>query len=109
MRFLLRDDPTRQLTHDELVAQAAQYLTLMGWFVIVTHGPKHRPITPGVTDLIAMRRGQNLLLEVKTERRKQDPDQVEFADRAIRCNLEVRVVRTLDEVIAIATARDGER
>lgn len=100
----LRDDPTRAIDHDELERQCIQCLTLFGWLVIPTHGPRHRSIVPGITDLIALRRGQCLLLEVKVGRDKLRPDQVDFADRAIRCGVEVRVVRTLDEVIAIANA-----
>jgi hypothetical protein len=67
VRIPLRDDPTRALTHDELVAQAVQYLEYRGWLVIVTHDARHRPAEPGVTDLIAMRRGANLLVEIKID------------------------------------------
>jgi hypothetical protein len=108
VRFLLRDDPTRQLIHDELEAQCYQYLTLLGWLVVRTHDGKHHPRELGVTDLIAPAKG-SLLLEIKRGRDKLRPDQIAFADRAIRCGLEVHEIRSLDEVIAIATARNGER
>jgi hypothetical protein len=98
----MRDDPTRALTHDELLQQAAQYLELFGWLIIPTHDAWHRPLIPGITDLIAMRRGMNLLLEAKIGRDKLRPAQIDFANRAIRCGLEVHVVRSLDEVIEIA-------
>ena len=108
MRFLLRDDPTRQLTHDELEDQAYQYLTLLGWLVVRTHGPKNHPFELGVTDHIATRPGCTLRPGYKIGRDKLRPDQIRFADRAIRCGLEVHEIRSLEEVIAIATARNGE-
>ena len=97
------------LTHDELVAQAAQYLEYRGWLVIVTHGPRNHPRQPGVTDLIAMRRRANLLVEIKIDRDKPRPDQLEFADHAIRCGLEVYVVRTLDDLVAIVHRCEEEQ
>lgn len=107
MKIRLRDDPTRQLAHDELVAQAAQYLELHGLLVIVTHDAKHRPVEPGITDLIALAPG-SLLLEAKVGRDKLRPDQIEFRNRAIRCGLDVHEVRSLDEVIAIDHRSRGE-
>ena len=101
MTFLLRDDPTRKLIHDELVAQAAQYLELRGWLVFRSHGPRNRPRDPGITDIIAMRRSANLLIEVKVGRDKQSRGQFDFLDKAIRCGLQVYVVRSIDDVIRI--------
>ena len=98
----LRDDPTRGLTHDELVAQAAQYLEYRGWLVVVTHDHRHRPLTPGITDLIAMRRNGNVLLEAKIGRDVLRPEQIEFRDRAIRRGVDVHEFRSLEELEAIA-------
>lgn len=98
MRIPLRDDPTRALTHDELVAQAVQYLEYRGWLVLPTHDARHRPLVPGISDLIAMRPGKNLLLEMKIDRDKLREDQEAFADRAIARGLEVHVVRSLEEL-----------
>lgn len=88
-------------THDDIESQAYQYLTLRGWLVIRTHDDQHPPVEPGVSDFIALRRGRELLLEFKTGRDKPRPSQIDFADRAIRCGLEVHEVRMLDEVIAL--------
>ncbi|MCE5190275.1 MAG: hypothetical protein LLG08_00590 [Actinomycetia bacterium] len=98
MRIPLRDDPTRALTHDELVAQAMQYLEYRGWLVLPTHDARHRPLVPGITDIIAMRRARNLLLEIKTAEDELREDQVAFADRAIARGLEVHVVRSFEEL-----------
>ncbi len=101
MRIPLRDDPTRALTHDELVAQAVQYLEYRGWLVIVTHDARHRPAEPGVTDLIAMRRGANLLVEIKIDDDVLRPEQIAFADRAIARGVEPHVIRTFEELTAL--------
>jgi len=98
MRIPLRDDPTLALTHDELVAQAAQYLEYRGWLVLITHDARHRPLVPGISDLIAMRRARNLLLEIKIDRDDLRADQIAFADRAIARGLEVHVVRSFEEL-----------
>lgn len=98
MRIPLRDDPTRALTHDELVAQARQYLEYRGWLVLPTHDARHRPVVPGITDLIAMKRARNLLVEVKIDRDKLREDQEAFADHAIACGLEVHVIRSIEEL-----------
>jgi len=98
VRIHLRDDPTRALTHDELVAQAVQYLEYRGWLVLITHDARHRPLVPGITDIIAMRRARNLLLEIKTAEDDLREDQVAFADRAIARGLAVHVVRSFEEL-----------
>jgi len=90
-----------KLSHDELEAQAAQYLEYRGWRVIVTHGPRNRPRQRGVSDLIACRPRRNLLVEIKTDRDQLRPEQIEFANRAISRGLEVHVVRTFDDLVAI--------
>lgn len=89
------------MTHAELEFQAYQYLTLRGWLVIRTHDAKHHPREPGVVDLLAPAPG-SLLLELKVGRDKQSREQLDFADRAIRCGLEVYEIRSLDDVIRLA-------
>ncbi len=94
-------NPLAPQTHDDLEAQARQYLELRGWLVVCTHDDHHPPAEPGVTDHIAARPGVLLLLEYKTGRDKLRPAQIEFADRAIRCGLEVHEIRSLDDVIRL--------
>ena len=108
MRIPLRDDPTRELTHDELVVQAVQYLEYRGWLVIQTHGPHNRPKQRGVTDLVACRPHKNLLVEIKTGDDQLRPDQLEFADRAIRRGLEIHVVRCFDDLVALVHRYEEE-
>ncbi len=95
--------------HDELECQARQYLELRGWLVVSTHDDHHPPAEPGVTDHIAARPGVVLLLEYKTGRDKLRPAQIEFADRAIRCNVPVHEVRTFEELVAIVEQSEGTR
>ncbi len=107
MIFRLHDDPTRQLEHEELVQQAAQYLEYRGWLVVITHGPRNRPYTKGVTDLIAMKKIDNLLVEIKTEDDELKPDQIKFADNAIRHNLRVYVVKSLEQLTYLVHQHEG--
>lgn len=96
------------MSHDELEAQAVQYLEYRGWLVVQTHGPRNRPRQRGVSDLIACRPRRNLLVEIKTDRDQLRPDQLEFADRAIRRGLEIHVVRSLDDLVALVHRYEEE-
>ena len=87
-----------QLSHNELEHQVYQYLVLRGWLVIHTHDSRHHPCEPGVPDLIALRMGTALLLEVKAGKDRMSSDQVNFRDRAISRGITVHEVRSLDEV-----------
>ncbi len=109
MKLHSRAWTSTEQTHDELERQARQYLELRGWLVVSTHDDRHPPAEPGVTDHIAGRPGVLLLLEYKTGRDKLRPSQIEFADRAIRCNIPVHEVRALDELIAIVDRIEEDR
>lgn len=97
----LRDDPSRAPTHDELLRQAAQYLEYRGFLAVITHDAKHRPCTPGVFDLLALAPG-SIIVDAKTGRDKLQPEQQDFADRAIRCGIHVHELRSIDDLVAIA-------
>lgn len=95
----------RAPTHDDLQAQARQYLELRGWMVLDTHDDRHPPADPGVSDHICLHRGrEGLLIEYKTGRDKLRPSQVDFADRAIARGIEVHEARSIDDVIRIERA-----
>ena len=56
-------------------------------------------LMPGAPDLIAIRYGRVLFLEVKTERGKVSEKQVEAHDLLRLHGMEVRVIRGLDDIM----------
>ena len=69
---MLERDVQRQIV-DGLRARGAE--------VIVTHGPKNRPVTVGVSDLIAVLDGSVLFIEVKGEDGTASEEQLSFLAR----------------------------
>lgn len=86
--------------HSLLVLQTHDYLTLHGWLVIRTHGSKQVPVEAGVCDMVALRGGHTLLLELKVGHDRLKPKQIQFRDRARAHGYEVIEVRSLEDVIA---------
>lgn len=77
-----------------------RYLALRGVFAWTTHGPRNRPTTPGVPDIIgADRAGRMVAIEVKTSAGKVSERQEEFHAGLLRCSVRVLVARSLDDVI----------
>jgi Holliday junction resolvase len=58
--------------------QVVDGLRLRGAYVIVTHGPKNRPVCPGVSDIVAVFPGRVLFVECKGEGGKVSEEQREF-------------------------------
>jgi len=79
-------------------------LAWTGWVVI--HIPNQSTqgrqrwagLLPGAPDLIAVRRGRVVFLEVKTERGRLRPSQAEAHTALARQGMEVRVVRGIDDI-----------
>lgn len=90
------------MSHDELETVVGDYLTLRGYLVVRTHGPRNKPVQPGVPDLIAMQNGRALLVEVKAGRDRQRADQMDFEERARRRGVPYVVVRSLEDVEGVA-------
>jgi len=55
----------------------------------------------GVSDLIVVIKGKTLFIEVKTEKGKQSPKQIEFEETIKNLNQEYYVVRSLNKFIEI--------
>lgn len=89
--------------HETLEAQAYQSLTYMGWLVIRTHGPRNRPVEPGVSDLVCMKGNRNMVLEVKTGVDKLSEKQEIFRARAFRCGVPHYEVRSFEDVMEAVT------
>jgi hypothetical protein len=61
--------------------------------------PKHTP--RGVPNIIAVRDGRAIFLEVKTETGKLSEDQEEFRRRELEVGAQYEVVRSIDDVQAL--------
>jgi hypothetical protein len=57
--------------------------------------------TPGSPDIIAVREGRAIYLEVKTEAGKLSPDQEAFRSGALEAGAQYEVVRSIDDVQAL--------
>lgn len=53
---------------------------------------------PGVSDLLAIRRGRHLFLEIKTTTGNQSPNQKEFAAKINRGGGEYYIIRDVDDL-----------
>ena len=106
-------NPKTEITEKELQHLIEQTLTLCGWLVIYTHkigAYKHKPITPGLPDLLAFKGPplQVAAIEVKRPPYKQKPlhkaSKTEQAQIALLGKLEQLgvislITDNLDEVI----------
>lgn len=95
------------VAHNRLANQVYEYLVSSDWFVIRTHDERQVPIEAGICDMIALRAGHTLLLELKAGRDKLKPKQIQFRDRARRHGYDVVEVRSLEDVIGAIRAVGG--
>lgn len=58
-------------------------------------------VLAGVSDLIILQKGRTLFVEVKTEKEKQKPVQVEFEAKVNAIGFQYEVVRNLDEFLEV--------
>lgn len=74
-----------------------QYLSLKGWFVF--HILQGLGSYPGIPDLIAVKNGQTLFIEVKTHNGRQSKKQEEFQKALEDHGGKYLLIRDLDELI----------
>lgn len=80
-----------------LKSQIRQYLALKGWYVFpILQG---LGATKGISDLIALKEGICLFLEVKSPKGRQSDHQVRFQRRVEDAGGRYRVIRSLDDLI----------
>ena len=96
--FALPFDPTAALTHADLIRQIVQCARLTGWTVIVTPRGGIEG-EPGVSDLVLLRAGRAVFVEVKVGRDKLQPAQIAFRDQVVRQGFEFIEARSLEDVI----------
>lgn len=92
------------MTHRELESLIAEYLERMGWLVIPTHDTRNHPVVKGVPDIIAIRWGWVVFIEVKVGRDKQSVDQLLFEQRALRAGARYVLAKSLEDVMFLAAA-----
>lgn len=96
----------------EIQKQIHQYLTLHGWLVIRLnsgavvgeHNGRKRFVrfndAPGVSDLLCIRDGRALFVEVKRPGKIPNEKQREFLDRALRHGAAAIWVQSIEQLIA---------
>lgn len=66
------------MNEQQLTRAITDLLQACGWYVIRTHRPGQFATQPGVSDLIAVAKGQAAFIEVKGPRTKIKPEQSAF-------------------------------
>jgi Holliday junction resolvase len=88
----------------ELQRALVQVLSSAGWLVMHIPNQSTRGrqrwagLLPGAPDLVAVKRGRVVFLEVKTQRGKVSEKQSEVHDLLRLHGMEVRVVRNVDDI-----------
>ena len=92
----MRFSTTKKQPEAGLKKSVRQYLQWNKWYVVNIQGGIFG--TKGVSDLIAMRDGRVLFLEIKTETGKLSDHQKEFARNVHEQGVEYYIVRDLDDL-----------
>lgn len=74
-----------------------QYLRLYGWFVFHIHS-QSKYAYPGISDLIAIKDGVTLFLEVKTDKGVLSSAQIEFRNNVESHGGKYFIVRSIEDV-----------
>ena len=95
MKMITKPKP-RVIKEADVLSQTREYLRWAGWYVIrIQQGMGcHR----GMSDLIAVKDGIVLFLEIKTERGKLSSYQENFEIELTRKNCNYRVVRNMEDI-----------
>ena len=95
----LTEKKVPDLLEKEIRAQVKEYLTMMGWFVFyILQGTGSYK---GIPDLIAVKDGRVVFIELKTRKGKQSAHQVKFQADVEAHGGEYRIVRSLDDAMAL--------
>ena len=104
VRYRIRK-PYFRRRESELQRAIVQVLAYAGWLVIHIPNQSTRGrqrwsgLKPGAPDLVAVRHGRVVFLEVKTEKGKVSEKQSEVHDLLRLHGMEVRVVRDADDIM----------
>jgi Holliday junction resolvase len=86
------------LTEVQIVKQIKDGLEARGYLVFSTHGPRNRPLAQGVPDILAVKGGRLLAVEVKSARGSVRPEQAVFIARLKAAGAVAVVGRSWEEV-----------
>jgi Holliday junction resolvase-like predicted endonuclease len=97
----------RKLTHETILKQQIKhYMTIKGWFIFpVTQGLGSYK---GISDLIAIKNGMVIFIEVKTPRGRQSDYQKQFEIDVTKKGGMYAVIRSLDEIIELEKGMNYE-
>jgi Holliday junction resolvase len=84
--------------HAKLEAQILDYLRLCGWKAWKTHNGKHRPADPGIPDIMGIRGGLLLAVEVKAGKDTLREEQNSFLRELIDAGAAICIARSLEDV-----------
>ena len=104
VRYRIRK-PYFRRRESELQRAIVQVLAYAGWLVIHIPNQSTRGrqrwsgLKPGAPDLVAVRHGRVVFLEVKTESGRVSEKQSEMHDLLRLHGMEVRVVRNIDDIM----------
>lgn len=91
----------RRVTPEGIIKKdVKEALKKMGWFVFHIHQQSYHA-HKGISDLIALKKGRTIYLEIKTPIGKTSKAQVEFGDMITEAGGEYYIVRSLEDLIAI--------
>ncbi len=85
------------LKESDIRKQIQDYLRWKGWFVY--YNLQGLGSYPGLSDLVAMKDGRTIHLEIKTPRGKQKANQVTFQENVESAGGTYKVARCLEDVM----------
>jgi predicted RecB family endonuclease len=96
--------------HSLLQRMILDYLNaLPDTFAFPTHSAKDRPVHPGVSDIIAVRKGRMVAVEVKVGRDKPSMEQVAFKTAVVRGGGKYIEARAVEEIVKYVLTDGGGR
>ncbi len=84
------------MRENEIRAQVRDYLRLKGWFLY--YNLAGLGAYPGLSDIVAVKGGRIIHIELKTKRGKQSDNQEKFQTDLEAAGGEYRVVRCIEDV-----------
>lgn len=92
----LENIPELKPTHSQIQKQVSELLKYGGWFVYPNR--QDELSYAGISDITALKDGRTIWIEIKTEKDKQKPKQIEFQKRVEQAGGEYLVAHSIDDV-----------
>jgi hypothetical protein len=100
-RAYQRWTPGQELKESDVQRHILSYLQIRGALAWPTHGPRSKPLVPGIPDIIGVdREGRMIAIEVKAADGVVSLRQEDFHRELFRRGVRVIVARSLDDVVA---------